>query len=51
VAVLTEPTLRAWSIPYDFLESDADMPKISEAFRKAQALEQPVGVLITGNTT
>ncbi len=50
-AVLVEPTLKAWGIPYDFLHDDADVPKISQAFRKAQELEQPVAVLITRDTT
>ena len=49
-AVLVEPTLKAWGIPYDFLHDDADVPKITEAFRKAQELEQPVAVLITKDT-
>ena len=50
-ALLTEPTLRAWGIPYDFLHEDVDVPKISQAFRKAQTLGQPVAVLITKDTT
>ncbi|MBI2949968.1 MAG: hypothetical protein HYY23_20230 [Verrucomicrobia bacterium] len=51
VAVLTEPTLKAWGVPYDFLHADADVLRIAEAFRKAQNLEQPVAVLITRDTT
>lgn len=51
VAVLTEPTLKAWGVPYDFLHEDADVPRISEAFRKAENLEQPVAVLITRDTS
>jgi len=50
-AILVEPTLKAWGIPYDFLHDDADVPKISQAFRQAQELEQPVAVLITKDTT
>jgi sulfopyruvate decarboxylase TPP-binding subunit len=50
-AILTETTLKAWGIPFDFLHEDADAPQISEAFRKAQALEQPVVVLMTKDTT
>ena len=49
--VLTERTLQAWGVPYDFLHDDADAPKISEAFRQAQELEQPVALLITTDTT
>lgn len=51
VALLTEPTLKAWSIPYDFLHDDSDAPKIAAAYRQAQELEQPVAVLITRDTT
>lgn len=51
VAILTEPTLKAWGVPYDFLHEDADVSKISEAFRRAHQLEQPVAVLITRDTT
>ncbi|MBM3840934.1 MAG: hypothetical protein FJ398_23865 [Verrucomicrobia bacterium] len=50
-AVLTEPTLKAWGVPFDFLHEDSDVPRISEAFRKAQSLGQPVALLITRDTT
>jgi sulfopyruvate decarboxylase TPP-binding subunit len=46
-ALITEPTLRAWGVPFAFLHSDADMPRISEAFRKSIECTQPVGILIT----
>jgi sulfopyruvate decarboxylase TPP-binding subunit len=46
VAVLTEPTLRAWGVPYDFLRGDADVPRIAEAFARAAALRQPVALLL-----
>ena len=51
VALLTEPTLKAWSVPFDFVHDDTDVRKISEAFRRAQELEQPVAVLIASDTT
>jgi len=51
IALLTEPTLRAWSIPFELFESDADTCKIADAFRKAQTLEQPVALLLTSSTT
>jgi sulfopyruvate decarboxylase subunit alpha len=51
VAVLTEPTLRAWGVPYDFLHLDRDLSRLDEAFAKAAVLEQPVAVLIPGATT
>jgi thiamine pyrophosphate-dependent acetolactate synthase large subunit-like protein len=50
-ALLTEPTLTAWGIPYGFLHRDEDVPRIGEAFRQATLLEQPVALLIPGATT
>jgi sulfopyruvate decarboxylase subunit alpha len=48
-ALVTEPTLKAWGLPFDFLHQDTDIPKISDAFKKAKALSQPVAILITKN--
>jgi sulfopyruvate decarboxylase subunit alpha len=50
VAVLTEPTLRAWGVPYDFLRADADVPRLGEAFARAAEREQPVALLVPGAT-
>ncbi len=50
VALLTEPTLLAWGVPSEMLSSDEDMPRLSAAFRRAGELEQPVAVLVTGET-
>jgi len=47
VAVMTEPTLRAWGMPFDFLHTDDDVSKISAAFAQAQKLSAPVAVLVT----
>ncbi|MCI0419409.1 MAG: hypothetical protein L0312_09340 [Acidobacteria bacterium] len=47
VALMTEPTLRAWGIPFDFFHTDDDLPKISAAFAKARDLSSPVAVLVT----
>jgi hypothetical protein len=46
-ALITEPTLKAWGVPFDFLHEDGDLTKISSAFRQAMAQSQPVAVLIT----
>ena len=46
-ALLTEPTLRAWGLPYGFLRDDADLPGISEAFRRAEAESRPIALLVT----
>jgi sulfopyruvate decarboxylase TPP-binding subunit len=51
VAVLTEPTLKAWGLEYDFLSNDADTSKISDAFDQAQTLSHPVALLIPGELT
>jgi sulfopyruvate decarboxylase subunit alpha len=48
-ALITEPTLKAWGIPFDFLHQDKDILKISAAFKRARALSQPVAILITNN--
>lgn len=50
VAVLTEPTLRAWGVPYDFLGRDADLPRLGEAFVQAEHMQQPVALLLTEAT-
>ena len=47
VAVMTEPTLRAWGLPFDFLHTNEDIAKISTAFAEAQKLSAPVAVLVT----
>jgi sulfopyruvate decarboxylase subunit alpha len=49
-AVLTEPTLRAWGVPYELLHSDADLPRLGDAFARAGRLEQPVALLVPGAT-
>jgi sulfopyruvate decarboxylase TPP-binding subunit len=46
-ALITEPTLRAWGVPYDFLHDEADLPRISDAFAGAAAGEHPFAVLMT----
>jgi sulfopyruvate decarboxylase TPP-binding subunit len=47
VAVMTEPTLRAWGVPFDFLHTNEDIGKIAAAFAQAQQLSAPVAVLVT----
>jgi sulfopyruvate decarboxylase subunit alpha len=47
VALMTEPTLRAWNLPFVFLHEDEDIPTIGESFRRAEELSQPVAILIT----
>ena len=50
VALLTEPTLAAWGVPWETLSSDDDVPRLGEAFRRTRELEQPVAVLVTRET-
>ncbi len=47
VALVTEPTLRAWGLPFDFLHDDADMSRISSAFDRARLESRPVALLVT----
>ena len=37
-AVLFEPTLKAWGIPYDYLNTEADVGKIADVFAQARFL-------------
>ena len=46
-ALITEPTLRAWGMPFDWLHSDADLPKISKALARAKRESRPVALLVT----
>jgi len=48
-ALVTEPTLKAWNVPFDFLESDADLAKVARAFSRAERESRPVALLITGD--
>ena len=50
-ALLTEPTLTAWGVPFDFLHDDGDLPRLPSAFEAARRLEQPVALLVTRDTT
>jgi sulfopyruvate decarboxylase TPP-binding subunit len=45
-ALATEPTLRSWGLPYDLLESDSDMAKVSDLVHQAQSQCRPVALLI-----
>lgn len=51
VAVLTEPTLLAWGVPVAFVRGDADVPRLLGAFDEAERRQQPVAVLLPGETT
>ena len=51
VATFLEPTLKAWDLPYEMLETDADMPCIARAFERAAATALPAAVLLIGHAT
>jgi len=50
-AVVTEATLRAWGLSFDFLHDDADLPLLAAAFEEAAQREGPVVRLLTRDTT
>ncbi len=46
-ALVTEPTLNAWGVPYDFIHGEDDVPKISDAFLKTAESDWPFALLVT----
>jgi sulfopyruvate decarboxylase TPP-binding subunit len=50
-AIFTEPTLKAWGLPFDFLHHEEDVPKISWALSEARAQSRPVALLVTVDMT
>jgi sulfopyruvate decarboxylase TPP-binding subunit len=50
-APITEPTLRAWGLPFEFVHTDEDLGVLEAAFEKARALDAPRAVLVTRDTT
>ena len=51
VARLLEPTLEAWNLPYEMLETDNDIRCIGAAFEKTEATSLPAAVLLIGHAT
>ncbi len=45
-ATYLEPILKAWGIDYHLVETDEDVPKISQAYHEAQRISRPVAALI-----
>ena len=45
-ATFTEPVLKAWGLPYQTVETDEDVPRISRAFEEVQGQGHAVCVLI-----
>ena len=50
-ALLTEPTLHAWGLPFDYLHDEQDVPKVNAWVEKAHRLSAPVALLVTRNMT
>ena len=51
VASFLEPTLKAWGLPYEMLETDNDIRCIRAAFEKTEATSLPAAVLLIGHAT
>jgi sulfopyruvate decarboxylase TPP-binding subunit len=47
VALMTEPTLDAWGVPFQRLNGAEDRARVTEAFQRARAEERPVALLLT----
>jgi len=50
VAEFTVPTLKAWNIPYEIMNTDEDLDALSRAFQKAQSTSLPAAVAIVEDT-
>jgi hypothetical protein len=48
-ALVTEPTLKAWGLQFDFLHEEDDLRKIASAFGQAEAGSRPVAILLTND--
>lgn len=49
VALVTEPTLQAWGLPYRYLENEDQLGKIQLADREAEDGSRPVALIIPTN--
>jgi sulfopyruvate decarboxylase TPP-binding subunit len=48
-ALLTEPTLHAWGVPFVLYDSDDDVSALEAAFQRAEQEQRPVALLLTRN--
>ena len=51
VATFLEPTLKAWNLSYEMLETDSDVPSIARVFEEATETSLPTAVLLIGHST
>ena len=49
VAAFLEPTLKAWNLPYQMLETDADISSIDWAYSQSAETSLPTVVLLIGH--
>ena len=49
VTTFLEPTLKAWNLPYQKLETDSDIDCIAWAYRKSAETSLPAAVLLIGH--
>jgi sulfopyruvate decarboxylase subunit alpha len=47
VALLTEPTLAAWRVPYAHYRGPDDLSRLTQAFVQAEELSRPSALLVT----
>jgi sulfopyruvate decarboxylase TPP-binding subunit len=47
VALVTEPTLEAWGLPMERLETEAQLDRLHAAFRRSEEARSPIAVLLT----
>ena len=46
VALITEPTLQAWGVPFRLYRSDSNLPRVREAWERAHRKSRPVALLL-----
>ena len=51
VASFLEPTLKAWNLPYEMLETDNEISCIRRVFETTEATSLPAAVLLIGHAT
>jgi len=51
VALMTEPTLAAWGLPFETLTGAADLARLRTAFRRVEETHSPVALLLAGDLT
>lgn len=50
-ALITEPTLQAWGLPFTCLHTEKDVARIASSIAKSHRLSSPVALLVTQDMT